>query len=115
MPRHDSKGVCSSVFSLDTKFEHDNSLGVRVLANTNDFGSSSLGKENKLKVDKLMKDLESLSTKPSHHALFGFHQNNGKVEEPSPALAQETKMIRLMQQMSPAKEKPNCFFKSLFC
>jgi len=84
-PRHDPKGICSSVFSLDTKFEFDNSLGVRVLANTNDFGSGSLRKENKLKVDKLMKDLESLSTKLSYHALFGFHQNNGKVEKISSA------------------------------
>ena len=84
-PRHDPKGTRSSVFSLDTKFECDNSLGVRVLANTNDFGSSSLGKENKLKVDKLMKDLERLSIKLSCYALFGFHQNNGKVVEPPSA------------------------------
>ena len=72
MPRHDPKGICSSVFSLDTKFECDNSLGVRALANTNHLGSSSLGKENKLKVDKLMKDLESLSIKLSYHAFFQF-------------------------------------------
>ena len=35
-----------------------------------------------MKVDKLMKDLESLSMKLSCHALFGFHHDHGKVEEP---------------------------------